>query len=72
MPSGALRVGLLCVDRCPNRRELAPHLRGLLDGAGIDAKIELQRVGYEEEARSSPLRPQLSTRRPSTNPDSIA
>lgn len=49
--SGAIRIRLLYIDGCPNHRELAARLRGLLDAAGVDAAIELRRVGSEEDAR---------------------
>jgi len=51
MSSAAVRIELLYVDGCPNHRAPAPRLRGLLEGAGVDAAIELRRVGSDEEAR---------------------
>jgi hypothetical protein len=51
MSSGAVRIGLLYVDGCPNHRQLAARMRELLDRAEIEATIEQRRVCSDEEAR---------------------
>lgn len=43
-------VELLYFDGCPNYEAFAPHLRELVERAGVDARIELQRVESEEDA----------------------
>jgi hypothetical protein len=47
----AMKVELLYVEGCPNYEPLMRDLRGLLGSAGIEAEVELHRIGSEEEAR---------------------
>ncbi len=45
-----MRIEVLYFDGCPNHESLLPHLRGLLDEAGVDTEIELVRVDSAEAA----------------------
>jgi hypothetical protein len=45
-----MRIELLYFDGCPSHHAFLPHLRELLDRAGVAAKIELRRVQSPEEA----------------------
>lgn len=46
-----ITIEVLYFDGCPNHQALVAHLRELLDGAGVDAEIELRRIGSEEQAQ---------------------
>jgi hypothetical protein len=46
-----VRIELLYFDGCPNHEAFLPHLRALLDRAGVRAPIELRRVESEVAAR---------------------
>lgn len=44
------KIELLYFDGCPSYERLLPHLRGLLDQAGVTARLDLRRVESAEEA----------------------
>ena len=43
-------IEVLYFDGCPSHEAFLPHLRGLLERAGVDAEIELRRVESVEAA----------------------
>jgi hypothetical protein len=47
---GAVTVEVLYFDGCPNHEAYLPRLRGLLDVAGVQARIELRRIESVEAA----------------------
>jgi hypothetical protein len=46
-----VRVEVLYFDGCPNHERWMPHLRGLLDSAGVSDPVELVAVETDEAAR---------------------
>lgn len=46
-----MTIEILYFDGCPNHETLLPHLRDLLDNAGIDRVIELRRVEDDDAAQ---------------------
>ena len=45
-----MTIELLYFDGCPNHEAFVPHLRELLDQAGIQATIELRRIETVDDA----------------------
>jgi hypothetical protein len=45
-----MKIELLYFDGCPNHEAFLPHLRELLDQAGVDEEIHLRRVESPEAA----------------------
>lgn len=46
-----MRIELLYFDGCPNHETFLPHLRALLDSAGVTADLQLRRVESPEAAQ---------------------